>query len=63
MTDAELELDKAATQVCIEVAFLVPRGTNVMEHSITRALDRYRAALINLIKERQNQTTGPDITD
>lgn len=39
------EVAQAAAQLLIEVAFLVPRGTDLQTHPISEKLRRYKAAI------------------
>lgn len=39
------EVAQAAAQLLIEVAFLVPRGTDLQTHPISEKLERYKQAI------------------
>jgi hypothetical protein len=45
-TDTQTRLEAATAQLLIEIAFLLPRGTNVNEHSIRERLTEFRGALV-----------------
>jgi hypothetical protein len=47
---AQEELEVVITQLLIELAFLLPRGTNVHRHSVGRGLVRFKKAVEDCVK-------------
>jgi hypothetical protein len=55
---AQEELEVVITQLLIELAFLLPRGTNVHRHSVGRGLVRFKKAVEDCVKADALLTSG-----
>lgn len=52
---AQEEVDDAAAQLLIELAFLLPRGTLVSKHPIAEKLQAYVAAIVRRERETSHK--------